>query len=42
MPRVTVNGCELYYETGGAGAAVVYVHGGFAGLDTVLRDLALR
>jgi 3-oxoadipate enol-lactonase len=40
MPKATVNGCELYYETGGAGAAVVYVHGGFAGLDTVLRDLA--
>jgi pimeloyl-ACP methyl ester carboxylesterase len=40
MPKVAVNGCELYYQTGGAGAAVVYVHGGFAGLDTVLRDLA--
>jgi len=40
MPKAAVNGCELYYETGGEGAPVVYVHGGFAGLDTVLRDLA--
>jgi 3-oxoadipate enol-lactonase len=41
MPKAVVNGCELYYETGGEGAPVVYVHGGFAGLDTILHDLAL-
>ena len=30
--------CELYYQSEGQGAPVVYVHGGFAGLDTVLRE----
>ncbi|HYN86927.1 MAG TPA: alpha/beta hydrolase [Ardenticatenaceae bacterium] len=40
MPRVALNGVELYYEDSGSGASVVWVHGGFASLDTVLRHLA--
>src|SRR5688572_10833216 len=39
MPYLTVNDCTLYYETAGEGSPVVYVHGGFASLDTTLRDL---
>jgi pimeloyl-ACP methyl ester carboxylesterase len=39
MPYLTLNDCTLYYETGGEGSPVVYVHGGFASLDTTLRDL---
>ncbi len=38
MPRAQVHNCDLYYEVAGQGPTVVYVHGGFAGLDTVLRD----
>ncbi len=38
MPYITANGCELYFEEAGQGSPAVYVHGGFAGLDTVLRD----
>ena len=39
MPFVSTNGCQLYYETAGNGTPVVYVHGGFASLDTVFQDL---
>ena len=39
MPYASVAGCNLFYETGGEGTPVVYIHGGFASLDTVLRDL---
>ena len=39
MPYLSSSGCELFYQTGGTGAPVVFIHGGFAGLDTVLRDL---
>jgi pimeloyl-ACP methyl ester carboxylesterase len=39
MPYTSIAGCNLFYETGGEGAPVVYIHGGFASLDTVLRDL---
>jgi pimeloyl-ACP methyl ester carboxylesterase len=39
VPYTSIAGCDLFYETGGQGAPVVYVHGGFASLDTVLRDL---
>ncbi len=39
MPTVCVNGCDLYYEAAGDGIPVVYVHGGFAALDTTQRDL---
>jgi pimeloyl-ACP methyl ester carboxylesterase len=39
MPFVSIVDCNLYYEMAGTGAPVVYVHGGFASLETVLRDL---
>jgi hypothetical protein len=39
MPSARINGIDLFYEIGGRGSPAVYVHGGFAGLDTVLRDL---
>ncbi len=39
MPRISLNGFELYYEERGTGAPVIYVHGGFPSLDMVLRDL---
>jgi pimeloyl-ACP methyl ester carboxylesterase len=39
MPYMSVAGCDLFYEMGGEGTPVVYIHGGFASLDTVLRDL---
>ncbi len=39
MPYLSSNGCELFYQNGGTGTPVVFIHGGFAGLDTVLRDL---
>lgn len=39
MPYLSINDCALYYEMAGEGSPVVYVHGGFASLDTTLRDL---
>ncbi|MBI1930518.1 alpha/beta hydrolase [Candidatus Poribacteria bacterium] len=39
MPKIAINGFELYYEDGGSGAPVVFIHGGFASLDTTLHDL---
>src|SRR5690348_11637965 len=39
MPFASVADCRLYYEAGGEGSPVVYIHGGFASLDTVLREL---
>lgn len=39
MPYASTDGCDLYYETGGQGSPVVYIHGGWASLDRVLRDL---
>lgn len=39
MPKLAGNGFELYFEDAGSGVPVVYVHGGFASLDTTLRDL---
>jgi pimeloyl-ACP methyl ester carboxylesterase len=38
MSYATINDCQLYYEAAGGGPAAIYVHGGFARLDTVLRD----
>lgn len=38
MPKTMIDGFELYYEDAGTGAPVVYVHGGFASLDTTLGD----
>jgi pimeloyl-ACP methyl ester carboxylesterase len=37
VPRHTVNGVELYFEQHGQGAALVYVHGGFASLGRKLQ-----
>jgi pimeloyl-ACP methyl ester carboxylesterase len=35
-----VNGCELYYEAGGRGAPVIFVHGGFPSLASRLDDFS--
>ncbi len=40
MPVATVNGFEMYYQVAGCGEPVVYVHGGFPSLESVLLDLA--
>ncbi len=40
MPYVHVNGCDLYYEVGGQGAPVVFVHGGFPTLASRLDDFS--
>ena len=29
MPSIQVNGVDLYYEVGGEGTPVVFIHGGF-------------
>ena len=39
MPVTTVNGFEMYYRVAGTGEPVVYVHGGFPSLESVLLDL---
>lgn len=39
MPYASIKSGDMYYEMDGTGAPVVYVHGGFASLDTILRDL---
>lgn len=39
MPSVRVNGVELYCEDAGQGPAVVYIHGWFASIDTVMQEL---
>jgi 3-oxoadipate enol-lactonase len=36
VPRARVDGVELYWERGGEGAPVVYIHGGFPSLATRL------
>ena len=40
MPYTHVNGFDLYYETGGQGAPVIFVHGGFPSLASTLNDFA--
>ncbi|HEY7357760.1 MAG TPA: alpha/beta hydrolase [Ktedonobacterales bacterium] len=40
MPYAHVNGCDLYYEAGGQGAPVVFVHGGFPTLASTLDDFS--
>ncbi len=37
MPYASVNNCQLFYQTADQGTPVVYIHGGFASLDTLLR-----
>ena len=39
MPVATVNGFEMYYQVAGLGEPVVYIHGGFPSLESVLLDL---
>ena len=39
MPYAVVNGVTLYYEHGGDGPPVVYIHGGFASLSMALQEL---
>ena len=39
LPTVSINGFDLFYQEGGAGQPVVFVHGGFASLASSLRDL---
>jgi pimeloyl-ACP methyl ester carboxylesterase len=39
MPLLHAGDVDLYYEDAGDGSAVVYVHGGFASLDTTLQQL---
>src|SRR5688572_25133348 len=36
MPRATVNGVELFYETSGSGQPVLFIHGGYGGPTTTL------
>jgi len=36
MPKVEINGIDLYYEIHGGGFPLVFVHGGFGGLGTGL------
>ena len=36
MPSVSINGFDLYYDEGGKGQPVVFVHGGFASLASSL------
>jgi len=40
MPYRHINGFDLYYETAGQGAPVVFVHGGFPSLSTRLNDFS--
>ena len=39
MPTVSINSFNLYYDEGGIGTPVVYVHGGFPCLASALLDL---
>ncbi len=40
MPYTHVNGCDLYYEAGGQGAPVIFVHGGFPSLASTIHDFS--
>ena len=39
MPVAKVNGFEMYFQVAGSGEPVVYVHGGFPSMASVLLDL---
>jgi pimeloyl-ACP methyl ester carboxylesterase len=41
MPHAPINGVDLYYETGGQGVPVIFVHGGFPSLASTLNDFSL-
>lgn len=36
LPHVTVNGIELYFEDEGTGEPVLFIHGGFGGVESTL------
>jgi pimeloyl-ACP methyl ester carboxylesterase len=40
MPFTPVNGCDLYYEEGGQGVPVIFVHGGFPTLASRVTDFS--
>jgi pimeloyl-ACP methyl ester carboxylesterase len=40
MPSKRINGFDLYYEAGGQGAPVAFVHGGFPSLASTLDDFS--
>lgn len=40
MPRLHVNGCDLYYEDGGQGEPVIFIHGGFPSLASTISDFS--
>lgn len=40
VPYADVNSVRLYYEAGGQGAPVVYIHGGFPSLASTLYDFS--
>jgi 3-oxoadipate enol-lactonase len=40
MPYIHVNNVDLYYKTGGQGAPVIFVHGGFPTLASRLNDFS--
>lgn len=40
MPYAHVNEVDLYYEVGGQGAPVIYIHGGFPSLASKLEDFS--
>lgn len=40
MPYTHVNGCDLYYEAGGQGVPVSFVHGGFPSLASTINDFS--
>ena len=39
MPTATINGFEMYFQVAGSGEPVVYIHGGFPSLASVLLHL---
>lgn len=41
MPTMSANGFEMYYQVAGCGEPLVYVHGGFPSLASVLLDLPM-
>ena len=41
MPYIHVNGFDLYYEAGGQGVPVIFVHGGFPSLASTINDSSL-
>lgn len=40
MPYTPINGFDLYYEAGGQGMPVIFVHGGFPSLASTINDFS--